>query len=81
MRLLRIATLAPPLVTAFTVAQSITLGLTTLGFVHVPSKPVEAVIALRNVFVAAQIVHARRGRTRLAGTDTPDSFARKSTNG
>ncbi len=33
-------------VTAFTVAHSITLALATLGFVHVPSKPVEATIAL-----------------------------------
>ena len=38
-------------VTAFTVAHSITLGLATLGIVHVPSKPVEAVIALSIVFV------------------------------
>ena len=53
-------------VTAFTVAHSITLGLATLGFVHVPSKPVEAVIALSIVFVAAEIVHARRGRLGLA---------------
>lgn len=48
-------------VTAFTVAHSITLGLATLGFVHVPSAPVEAVIALSIVFVAGEIVHARRG--------------------
>jgi hydrogenase/urease accessory protein HupE len=48
-------------VTAFTVAHSITLGLATLGFVHVPSAPVEAIIALSIVFVAAEIVHARRG--------------------
>ena len=53
-------------VTAFTVAHSITLALATLGFVHVPSKPVEAVIALSIVFVAAEIVHARQGRTGLA---------------
>ncbi|KHE91368.1 MAG: hypothetical protein SCABRO_02891 [Candidatus Scalindua brodae] len=49
-------------VTAFTVSHSITLGLATLGFVHVPSKPVEAVIALSIVFIAVEIVHARRGR-------------------
>src|SRR5438876_4812352 len=40
-------------VTAFTVAHSITLALATLGFVHVPSKPVEATIALSIVFVAS----------------------------
>ncbi len=49
-------------VTAFTVAHSITLGLSTLGLVSVPSRPVEAVIALSIVFVATEIVHMRRGR-------------------
>jgi hydrogenase/urease accessory protein HupE len=53
-------------VTAFTVAHSITLGLATLGIVHVPSKPVEAIIALSIVFVAAEIVQARRGHQGLA---------------
>jgi hypothetical protein len=49
-------------VTAFTVAHSITLALAALGFVHVPQAPVEAVIALSIVFVAAEIIHARRGQ-------------------
>ena len=49
-------------VTAFTVAHSITLGLAALGFVHVPQAPVEAIIALSIVFVAAEIVHGQRGR-------------------
>ncbi len=48
-------------VTAFTVAHSITLALATLGVVHVPSAPVEAVIALSIVFVAAEILHLRAG--------------------
>jgi hydrogenase/urease accessory protein HupE len=48
-------------VTAFTVAHSITLALATLGFVHVPQPPVEAVIALSIVFVAAEILHDRQG--------------------
>lgn len=48
-------------VTAFTVAHSITLALATLGFVHVPSAPVEATIALSIVFVAAEILRAQRG--------------------
>ena len=52
-------------VTAFTVAHSITLSLAALGFVHVPSAPVEAVIALSIVFVAAEIVHSRQGRPGL----------------
>jgi hypothetical protein len=49
-------------VTAFTLAHSVTLGLATLGFVQVPSAPVEAVIALSIVFVAAEIIHAHCGR-------------------
>lgn len=49
-------------VTAFTVAHSVTLALATLGFVHVPSAPVEAVIALSIVFVAVEIVHAQQGQ-------------------
>jgi hydrogenase/urease accessory protein HupE len=48
-------------VTAFTVAHSITLAAATLGFVHVPQKPVEATIALSIVFVAAEIIRSRRG--------------------
>jgi hydrogenase/urease accessory protein HupE len=52
-------------ITAFTVAHSITLGLATLGFVHIPGPPVEAVIALSIVFVAAEIVHGRQGRPGL----------------
>ena len=52
-------------ITAFTVAHSITLAVATLGFVHVPSKPVEATIALSIVFVACEIVHRRSGQTGL----------------
>jgi len=52
-------------VTAFTVAHSITLSLAALGFVQVPPAPVEAVIALSIVFVAAEIVHSRQGRPGL----------------
>jgi hydrogenase/urease accessory protein HupE len=48
-------------VTAFTVSHSITLTAATLGFVHVPQRPVEAVIALSIVFVAAEIVRIHRG--------------------
>jgi hydrogenase/urease accessory protein HupE len=46
-------------VTAFTVAHSVTLALATLGLVHVPSAPVEAVIALSIVFVAAEIARLK----------------------
>ena len=52
-------------VTAFTAAHSITLSLAALGFVHVPPAPVEAVVALSIVFVAAEIVHGRQGRPGL----------------
>lgn len=52
-------------ITAFTVAHSITLGLATLGVVNVPSAPVEAVIALSIVFVAAEIIRSRRGQPGL----------------
>jgi hypothetical protein len=48
-------------VTAFTVSHSLTLMAATLGFVHVPQRPVEAVIALSIVFVAAEIVRIHRG--------------------
>src|SRR5436190_17025198 len=55
-------------ITAFTVAHSITLAAATLGFVHVPSKPVEATIALSILFVACEIVHRRWGRIGLTET-------------
>jgi len=53
-------------VTAFTVAHSITLALATLGFVHVPSAPVEATIALSIVFVAFEIIRRREGQNGIA---------------
>ena len=52
-------------VTAFTVSHSITLTAATLGFVHVPQRPVEAVIALSIVFVACEIVRGYQGRPGL----------------
>jgi hypothetical protein len=55
-------------ITAFTIAHSITLAAATLGFVHVPGKPVEATIALSIVFVACEIVHRRQGRFGLTET-------------
>ena len=48
-------------VTAFTISHSLTLTAATLGLVHVPQRPVEAVIALSIVFVAAEIVRIHRG--------------------
>ena len=49
-------------ITAFTVAHSVTLGLATLGFIDVPTRPVEAAIALSIVFLCVEIVHARQHR-------------------
>ncbi|MDJ0957711.1 MAG: HupE/UreJ family protein [Arenicellales bacterium] len=50
-------------ITAFTVAHSITLGLATLGYINMPSAPVEAAIALSIVFLCVEIAHARQGRS------------------
>lgn len=53
-------------VTAFTVAHSLTLVGTTLGLLSLPSRPVEAVIALSIIFLAVEIVKARPGDPRLS---------------
>lgn len=52
-------------ITAFTAAHSITLVAATVGWLDVPGPPVEAIIALSIVFVAAEIVHGLRGRQGL----------------
>jgi hydrogenase/urease accessory protein HupE len=52
-------------ITAFTLAHSITLSLATLGVVHVPGPPVEAVIALSILLLACEIVRMQRGRPSL----------------
>ena len=52
-------------VTAFTVAHSLTLAGATLGFVHMPGPPIEAVIALSIAFVASEIIHSRQGKPGL----------------
>ena len=49
-------------ITAFTIAHSITLAAATIGLVHVPGPPVEAIIALSIVFVAAEILHGEQAR-------------------
>ena len=53
-------------VTAFTVAHSITLIGTTLGFLGLPQRPVEAIIALSIVFLAVEIVKKKDGEPRLS---------------
>jgi hypothetical protein len=52
-------------VTAFTVAHSLTLGAATLGIVHVPATPLNAVIALSILFVGVEIVRQQRGETSI----------------
>lgn len=51
-------------ISGFTLSHSLTLVLTTLGVIQVPIAPVEAVIALSIVFLAAEIL--RGNRTTLA---------------
>jgi len=53
-------------ITAFTLAHSITLFAATLGWVHVPQAPVEAVIALSILFLATEIIHNRQGKPGMA---------------
>ena len=53
-------------ITAFTVAHSMTLAAATLGYVHIPQQPIEAVIALSILFLASEIIHTRQGRPGVA---------------
>lgn len=63
-------------VTAFTVAHSITLALSALGLVTLPPRPVEAVIALSILYLAVELV--RSGRWRAGGRGAPPSLAARS---
>jgi len=49
-------------ITSFTLAHSVTLAAATMGWVNIPQKPVEAVIALSILFVAMEIVHWKQGK-------------------
>jgi hydrogenase/urease accessory protein HupE len=53
-------------VTAFTVAHSITLIGTTLGFFGLPQRPVESVIALSIMFLAVEIIKKQPEAPRLS---------------
>ncbi|MEM7780771.1 MAG: HupE/UreJ family protein [Pseudomonadota bacterium] len=54
--------------TAFTVAHSITLVATTLGYAGLPSRPVEALIALSIVFLAVEVALVLRDPGRMTLT-------------
>lgn len=53
-------------VSAFTLSHTVTLTLATLGFVHVPPAPVEAVIALSILFVAVEVLRKQASQFGLA---------------
>jgi len=57
-------------VTAFTVAHSISLAAATLGWLVVPAAPVEAIIALSIVFLAAQLAKPAAERDDVAERNT-----------
>jgi hydrogenase/urease accessory protein HupE len=64
------------IITAFTVAHSITLALATLNIVHLPSQLVESVIALSIVVVGVHDVRQlRRSGTERTGWDVRIPFA------
>jgi hydrogenase/urease accessory protein HupE len=52
-------------ITAFTVAHSITLALSTFGYASIPVQPLNAAIALSILFLGPEIIRARRGGTSL----------------
>ncbi len=53
-------------VTAFTVAHSISLAAASLGWIVVPASPVEAVVALSIMFLAAELLRPPEAPTTLA---------------
>jgi hydrogenase/urease accessory protein HupE len=53
-------------ITAFTIAHSLTLAGSALGWVSLPQAPVEAVIALSIAFVASELLKAKPGERRLS---------------
>lgn len=52
-------------ITAFTVAHSITLGISTLGYASIPLPPLNAAVALSILFLGPEIVRSWRGETSL----------------
>jgi len=64
--LLKSGWLVAKTVTAFTIAHSFTLIGTTLGYLSLPQRPVEAIIALSIIFLAVEIVKTKPGELRLS---------------
>src|SRR4029453_11844785 len=54
-------------ITAFTLGHSVTLSLAVLGFVHIPPRPVEALIAGSIFVVAVELTREAQGRTSRMG--------------
>lgn len=54
-------------ITAFTVAHSVTLAGTTLGWIRLAVAPVEACVALSIAFLAAETLRSREGKAGAAG--------------
>lgn len=54
-------------ITAFTLGHSVTLSLAVLGFVHIPPRPVEALIAGSIFVVAVELTRQAQGRTLWMG--------------
>lgn len=52
-------------VTSFTMAHSLSLGAASLGWIIVPARPVEAIVALSIVFLAAELLQTQKDRPRL----------------
>jgi hypothetical protein len=53
-------------VTAFTLAHSLTLVLATLGLIHIPQVPTEAVISLSIMLLAVEVVRKNAGQLTLS---------------
>jgi len=52
-------------ISAFTLAHSMTIAGSTLGFVYLPQQPVGAIIALGILFLALEIVYKKQGKVGL----------------
>ena len=52
-------------ITAFTLAHSLTMAIATLGIIHLPQAPVEAIIALSILFLAMEIIREKQGKIGL----------------